>query len=449
MTTLTIQTPKIFLPLLNPSRYKGLHGGRGTGKSHVFAENLIERCLMQKTDWICLREVQKTLDQSVKKLLENKIQKFKVGHLFEVQVNKIICPHGGVIIFQGMQDHTAESIKSLEGFDGAWFEEAQTMSAKSLELLRPTIRKDGSELWFSWNPTLPTDPIELLLCGGNPPNDSIVIQVNYTDNPFFPETLKREMEYDKKENEELFGHIWLGQYRQDSDDAVIPAKWIHSAIDAHIKLGIEPTGIRKAALDVADEGQDLLALCGRHGILVEHIVSWSGKGSDIYHSVVRAFHLCDEYGYNNLEYDADGLGAGVKGDARVINESRSSKIIVSPFRGSASVMNPTKQIVEGRKNEDFFSNLKAQSWWSLRERFKKTHRAVAENMEYNPDDIISISSKMPEYMKLITELSQPTYSLNNAGKIIVDKTPNGMKSPNLADAVMINFAPTKSKGFFS
>lgn len=449
MTTLTIQTPKIFLPLLKPSRYKGLHGGRGTGKSHVFAENLIELCLMQKTDWVCLREVQKTLDQSVKKLLENKIQKFGVGHLFEVQVNKINCPHGGVIIFQGMQDHTAESIKSLEGFDGAWFEEAQTMSAKSLELLRPTIRKDGSELWFSWNPTKPTDPIELLLRGGNPPDDSIVIQVNYTDNPFFPETLKREMEYDKKENEELFGHIWLGQYRQDSDNTVIPAKWVLSAIDAHIKLGIEPTGIRKAALDVADEGQDLLALCGRHGILIEHIVSWSGKGSDIYHSVVKAFHLCDEYGYNNLEYDADGLGAGVKGDSRVINESRTNKIAVSPFRGSSSVINPRKQIVEGRSNEDFFSNLKAQSWWALRERFKKTHRAVAENMEYNPDDIISISSKMPEYMKLVTELSQPTYSLNNSGKIIVDKTPNGMKSPNLADAVMINFSPTKSKGFFS
>lgn len=238
-------------------------------------------------------------------------------------------------------------------------------------------------------------------------------------------------------------------YSASVDGILIPSAWIQSAIDSHIKLGITPTGVRKAALDVADEGQDLLALCGRHGILVEHIVSWSGKGSDIYHSVVKAFHLCDEYGYNNLEYDADGLGAGVKGDARVINESRSSKIIVSPFRGSASVMNPTKQIVDGRKNEDFFSNLKAQSWWSLRERFKKTHRAVAENMEYNPDDIISISSKMPEYMKLITELSQPTYSLNNAGKIIVDKTPDGMKSPNLADAVMINFAPTKSKGFFS
>jgi len=187
----------------------------------------------------------------------------------------------------------------------------------------------------------------------------------------------------------------------------------------------------------------------RHGILIEHIISWSGKGSDIFQSVAKAFHICDEHGYDNLDFDADGLGAGVKGDARVLNEKRTKPIMVSPFRGSASPVNPQKQIVEGRTNEDFFANAKAQAWWALRERFKKTHRAVVDKMEYNKDDIISISSLSPEYMKLITELSQPTYSLNNAGKVIVDKTPDGMKSPNLADSVMMAFAPTKSKGFFA
>lgn len=238
-------------------------------------------------------------------------------------------------------------------------------------------------------------------------------------------------------------------YSASAEGILIPSAWVQSAIDAHIKLGITPTGIRKTALDVADEGYDLLALCGRHGILVEYITSWSGKNSDIYKSVAKAFMLCDEHGYTAMDYDADGLGASVKGDARVLNESRTVKIAIQAFRGSAGVINPTKQIIEGRTNEDFFGNLKAQSWWSLRERFKKTHRAVVDNMPYNPDDIISISSSTPEYMKLVTELSQPTYSPNNAGKIIVDKTPNGMKSPNYADAVMMAFAPTKSKGFFS
>jgi hypothetical protein len=238
-------------------------------------------------------------------------------------------------------------------------------------------------------------------------------------------------------------------YSASVEGVLIPSAWIQSAIDAHIKLDIQPTGIRKAALDVADEGGDLNALCGRYGVLVEHISSWSGKGSDIYTTVNKAFLLCDENKYANLDFDADGLGAGVKGDARVLNESRTNKINVQSFRGSASPINPKKQIVEGRANEDFFANAKAQGWWALRERFKATHRAIVDKLPYNKDDIISISSISPEYMKLVTELSQPTYSLNNSGKIIIDKAPDGAKSPNLADSVMICFAPTKSKGFFA
>lgn len=175
------------------------------------AEMLIERCLYQKTDWVCLREVQKTLDQSVKKLLEHKIDSFGVGSLFEVQQNKIKAPHGGIIIFNGMQDHTAESIKSLEGFDGAWFEEAQTMSQRSLDLLRPTIRKEHSEIHFTWNPTNETDPVDLFFRAEPPPN-SVVVEANYDDNPFFPDVLKAEMEWDKARDYNKYEHIWLGKY---------------------------------------------------------------------------------------------------------------------------------------------------------------------------------------------------------------------------------------------
>ena len=126
----------------------------------------------------------KTLNQSVKKLLELKIEALGVGSMFEVQESVIKTPHGGLIIFQGMQNHTADSIKSLEGYDIAWVEEAQTLSQRSLDLLRPTIRKPGSELWFSWNPNLEGDPVDKLLRGDNPPPGSIVVQANYKDNPF-------------------------------------------------------------------------------------------------------------------------------------------------------------------------------------------------------------------------------------------------------------------------
>jgi phage terminase large subunit len=220
MRELTIETPRVFLPLLEPKRYKGAYGGRGSGKSHFFAEMLIERCLMQKTDAVCVREVQKSLSQSVKKLLESKIEALGVQAEFEVQEAKIIAPYGGIIIFQGMQNHTADSIKSLEGYDIAWVEEAQSLSQRSLDLLRPTIRKPGSELWFSWNPNQDTDPVDALLRGDEPPPSAAVIPVNYTDNPWFPDVLREEMEYDRKRDPDKYAHIWLGEYQRNSEARV-------------------------------------------------------------------------------------------------------------------------------------------------------------------------------------------------------------------------------------
>ena len=228
---LTRKVPRWALPLNRPSRYKGAHGGRGSGKSHEFAERLIERCISQKTDAVCVREVQKSLAQSVKKLLEIKIEAMGVGHLFEVQQSCIKAPYGGQIIFQGMQNHTADSIKSLEGFDIAWVEEAQSLSQFSLDLLRPTIRKPGSELWFTWNPRHETDAIDLLLRCDNPPPDALVIEVNYRDNPFFPDVLRAEMEYDRDRDPDKYKHIWLGAYQSNSEARVF-RNWRIEEFDA-------------------------------------------------------------------------------------------------------------------------------------------------------------------------------------------------------------------------
>lgn len=217
---LGIDTPRWAVPFLRPSRYKGAHGGRGSGKSHDRAEAMIERHVLAKTDSVCIREVQSSLKFSVKKLLENKIAKLKVGHLFEVQHDMIKTPHGGMIIFTGMANHTAETIKSLEDFDIAWFEEAQSCSQRSLDLLRPTIRKPGSELWFTWNPRFPTDPVDALLRGETPPPGAIVLEVNYRQNPWLPDELTVELEYDRDRDPEKFAHIWLGQYQRNSESRV-------------------------------------------------------------------------------------------------------------------------------------------------------------------------------------------------------------------------------------
>lgn len=230
MTSIVIETPAIFEPLLKPARYKGIHGGRGGGKSHFFAELMIEENICSKLDNVCLRETLKSLEFSVKKLLELKIEALNAGSYFEVQDRRILTKRGGVIVFEGMQNHTAESIKSLEGFDRAWFEEAQAASQKSLDLLRPTIRKENSELWFSWNPDEPDDPIEKLLRGDKLPPSSIVIQSNYHDNPWLPDVLKAELEYDQKRDPDKFAHIWLGEYRKNSE-ARIFKNWIVEEFD--------------------------------------------------------------------------------------------------------------------------------------------------------------------------------------------------------------------------
>lgn len=221
-STLNIDTPRWALPLLKPARYKGAHGGRGSGKSHFFAELLIEEHILNPNQSsVCVREIQLSLNQSVKRLLENKIQELNVGSYFEVQDKMIKCKRGsGLIIFQGMQNHTADSIKSLEGYDRAWVEEAQSLSQHSLDLLRPTIRKPGSELWFSWNPRLEADPVDNLLRGPEPPPSATVVQVNYSDNPWFPDVLREEMEYDRKRDPDKYAHVWLGGYLQNSEARV-------------------------------------------------------------------------------------------------------------------------------------------------------------------------------------------------------------------------------------
>lgn len=220
MSELVIETAEVFEPLLHPARYKGAHGGRGSGKSHFYGEMLIEDCIREKIDAVCLREIQKSLKFSVKKLLESKIETMNAGLYFEVQNEQIKARTGGVIIFQGMQDHTSDSIKSLEGFKRAWFEEAQTASQRSLDLLRPTIRAPGSELWFSWNPRFATDPVDVLLRGENPPPGSVVVQANYLDNPWCPQELLDEMAYDRARDPEKYAHIWLGQYQRNSEARV-------------------------------------------------------------------------------------------------------------------------------------------------------------------------------------------------------------------------------------
>ena len=213
LSKLQIQTAEVFEPLLGPARFKGVYGGRASGKSHFFGGYVIERALLQPGfRAVCIREVQRSIRESVKLLLRDKIEEFGLSGLFDIQDQRIITPGDGNIHFTGMQNHTAESIKSLEGYDLAYVDEAQALSSRSIEMLTPTIRKDGNELLFGWNPTNADDPIDKLLRGDNLPPRSVVVQANWSDNPWLPQSSREELEWCRHRDPDQFAHVWEGGY---------------------------------------------------------------------------------------------------------------------------------------------------------------------------------------------------------------------------------------------
>lgn len=252
----------VFDDFQQPSRYKALYGGRGSAKSHFFAEAMVANAYANAGfRAVCVREVQKSLKESAKRLIEDKIATFGLQAHFRLLEREIRTPGGGTIIFEGMQDHTAESIKSLEGFNVAWVEEAQTLSDRSLEMLRPTIRAPGSELWFSWNPRSAKDPVDAFFRGVNPPVNAIIRHINYDQNRFFPAELEAERQEDRAHRPDRYAHIWLGEYEPQAVGAIWTREMLHEC-----RRATAPTiGRTLVAVDpaVSDEaGSD------EHGIIV-------------------------------------------------------------------------------------------------------------------------------------------------------------------------------------
>ena len=219
-SVLRIPTAEAFEPLLAPARYKGAYGGRGSGKSHFFGGLLVEDCLAEPGNSgegmraVCIREVQKDLAQSSKALIELKLRENGLGERdgFKVYKEAISAPRDGIIIFKGMNDYTADSIKSLEGFKRGWWEEAHTATLLSLNLYRPTLRSVGAERWFSWNPRRKSDPVDVMLRGPEKPTGAIVVRANWRDNPFWTAELEQERQDFLRQQPDQYAHIFDGDY---------------------------------------------------------------------------------------------------------------------------------------------------------------------------------------------------------------------------------------------
>lgn len=249
---LRVKVAEAFQPLCQPSRYKAAHGGRGSGKSQFFADWMIVQAVARPGfRALCCREIQKSLKESAKRLLELKIEAHKLGALFDVQEAQIRTPGGGLIAFAGLQDHTAESIKSYEGFDVAWVEEAQTVSPRSLNLLRPTIRAAGSELWFSWNPRHRTDPVDTMFRGAQVPTDARIVHANWDSNPWFPAELEQERTDCLRMQPDQYAHIWEGDYITVSEGAYFAAQLATARKEGRIgKVAPDPLMEYRAFWDI-------------------------------------------------------------------------------------------------------------------------------------------------------------------------------------------------------
>jgi phage terminase large subunit len=261
--TLQLKTAEVFEPLLAPSRYKGIWGGRGSGKSHFLAEKLMEDCLAEPGETgeglrsVCIREVQKDLAQSSKLLIETKLNAYGLGDAdgFKVYRDVITTPKDGLMIFKGMNDYNSDSIKSLEGFKRAWWEEAQTATMKSLNLLRPTLRATGSELWFSWNPRRAVDPVDVMLRGPEKPTGAVVIKANWKDNPWFTAELEQERLDCLRMQPEQYDHIWDGGYVSVIEGAYYAKALTEARAQGRIgRVGADPLMTTRAFVDIGGTG---------------------------------------------------------------------------------------------------------------------------------------------------------------------------------------------------
>ncbi len=218
-SSLTVDVAEVFYPLLNPARYKGAYGGRGSGKSWFFAEQLVLQAYSKPIRAVCIREVQNTIKDSVKQLLVDKIGAMNLHGAFEIQDSEIKGKNGSLIVFRGMQSYNADNIKSLENFNRAWVEEAQSLSERSFDLLRPTIRAEGSELWFSWNPRHKTDVVDYFFRGPAQFPGAVAVRANWNDNPWFPSVLKDERKADYERDPDKASHVWEGEYERITEGA--------------------------------------------------------------------------------------------------------------------------------------------------------------------------------------------------------------------------------------
>jgi phage terminase large subunit len=303
MNELSVDFPEKLQFLFTPKRYKVAHGGRGSGKSYNFAQALVLLATQKPLRILCAREVQKSIKQSVHLLLADQIQRLGLGTFFEILETEIRGINGSMFMFAGLAQHTVESIKSIEGVDICWVEEGQTVSKKSWDILIPTIRKKGSEIWISFNPDLDTDDtyVRFVL---NPPEDSFVSDVNFSDNPYFPEELEKERLHCLRTNPEDYDWIWGGKCRAALSGAIYASEVNSATIENRIcNVPYDPMLKAHTIWDLGfnDAMSILIVQKLRSEIRIIESIEESGKTLDYYAALLNSKGY--NWGYDFIPHD--------------------------------------------------------------------------------------------------------------------------------------------------
>lgn len=447
-------TQKFSRPTLNPAlrdfwtapaRNRVLYGGRSSSKSWDatgFATFLTDN---YKLRVLCVRQIQNRLEESLYTLLRSQVERFGLMRRFRFIENKIRNRYtGSEFMFYGLWRHI-EEIKSLEGIDILIIEEAHNLTEEQWKILEPTVRKASSQVWIIFNPNLATDFVYKRFVV-NPPPNTIVRQINYDENPFLSATMLRIIEAAKDDDYEEFEHVYLGKPKANDDDSIIKRSWLLAAVGAATRLGIEPTGRKRIGFDVADSGADKCATVYAHGCCVEWADLWKAGEDELLKSCTRVYHAARERDAH-IRYDSIGVGASAGAKFGELNEANKTgpKITYSKFNAGGAIWRPEAIYSDKTKNKDMFANIKAQAWWLTADRFRNTFNAVQRGEKFSDDELISLASDLPFLNQLIDELSTPKRDYDANGRVKVeskkDLSKRDVASPNLADALIMDFAP--------
>lgn len=407
-------------------------------------------------DVLCGREYQNSIEDSVYKLLKGLIEKLKLKG-FKITDKKIDCLTGGGFRFKGFA-RNSEAVKSAQDFKYSWIEEAQSLSQKSIDDLLPTIRAEGSQLFFTANPQASADPFsqrfivpylsDLRTKGYYQDDMHLIIKMNWRDNPWHG-VLEQQRLWDLEHlSRAKYDHIWEGEFNDSVEDALILAEWFDACVDAHKKLGFEPVGLRMAAFDPADEGEhsDAKAFALRHGSVVLEVLERAG--GNVNEGCDWALGLALNNNIDAFTWDADGIGAGLARDISRAFEGKHTKVAM--FKGSEKVDHPEAifepdehtTIQDRKTNKQALKNKRAQYYYELRRRILNTYNAVTKGKYCDPDKMISFSSGITALETLRSELCRLPIKPNPNGLFElyskpVMKNKFNIASPNCADAVMM------------